>query len=255
MVFAMLSKTWLASTSSATNKELSLGLLVAMVSVLSSTPAFGAPPGFDDGVKAYNSRQYSNALARFQQVARSAPSDALNRYYMGLCYQGLNQFALAKQQYEYVYATSRDSSLRASCSRALSGLGRYQSQKSSGSVSSTQATSGKSPGNFGDALAFDPLNRGPAVKASGRLKVIEFYADWCPGCKQFEPQWDQLTSQFGSKADFSRINGDNDKSSKARYNVTGYPTFIFTDSTGKELRRVQGPSAPSIARYITELSG
>lgn len=124
-----------------------------------------APAGFDDGVKAYNARQYAIALGRFQQAARVAPTDSLTHYYMGLCYQGQNQFTLAKQQYEYVYATSNSNALRASCSSALASLNRYQSQKITGS---------------GYTIASAPTGRsgGGGVRASGRLKVIEFYADW-----------------------------------------------------------------------------
>ena len=131
---------------------------------IASTEAIAAPAGFDDAVRAYSSRQYAAALSRFQQVARTAPSDALTHYYMGLCYQGLNQFSMAKQQYEWVYAVSKDSGLRTSCSQALSQLGRYQSQKITGYAGSS----------FGSPAG----GRSSAVRASGRLKVIEFYTDW-----------------------------------------------------------------------------
>lgn len=141
---------------------------IALLSVVCLLPlAVGAAPaGFDDGVKAYNARQYANALARFQQAARVAPTDPLTHYYMGLSYQGLNQFSLAKQQYEYVYATSKNNGLRASCSAALASLSRYQSQKITGSgYAIASASAGRAGGGGG-------------VRASGRLKVIEFYADW-----------------------------------------------------------------------------
>lgn len=143
-------------------KRLTQSFVLSGLSFLVPLTAQAAPAGFDEGVKAYNARQHSIALGRFQQAARVAPTDAMTHYYMGLCYQGLTQFTPAKQQYEYVYATSNNNALRASCSSAMASLSRFQSQKITGS---------------GYPSAAAPGGRG-AVRVSGRLKVIEFYADW-----------------------------------------------------------------------------
>ncbi len=146
-------------------KRLLTGIVVSAACSFVS-PAFAAPPGFDDAVKSYNSRQYSVALSKFALVARAVPNDILTHYYMGLCYQQTNQFSMAKSQYEWVSATSRDPALRASCGQALSQLGKYQSQKISGAGPTSSFRGGGSTGGGG------------AVRVSGRLKVIEFYTDW-----------------------------------------------------------------------------
>jgi tetratricopeptide (TPR) repeat protein len=65
--------------------------------------ALAAPPAaFRDGVQAYNTRNYRLALTKFQQAAQVAPTDAASHYYMGLCYQGMNQYTLAQQQFQWV---------------------------------------------------------------------------------------------------------------------------------------------------------
>src|SRR6185437_10458638 len=82
---------------------------------------------FDDGVRLYQSRQYSAALTRFADGSRSAPSNATIHYYMGLCYQSTNQMSLAKQQYEWVSAyASNNPSLQNKARAAISQLSRYQ---------------------------------------------------------------------------------------------------------------------------------
>lgn len=141
----------------------------AIAGWLFSSPAYAAPAGFDDAVKTYNARQYSAALGKFLQVARANPNDVLTRYYMGLCYQQTHQFSMAKQQYEWVSAMSKDPGIKNSCRQALDQLGRYQSQRVGSS--SVPAYSG-GPADFGG------LPSSPPVRISGRLKVIEFYTDW-----------------------------------------------------------------------------
>ena len=68
--------------------------------------------------------------------------------------------------------------------------------------------------------------------------------------------WEQLSSQYRSKADFQKLNAEEDGQAQAqKFGVSGYPTFIFTDSTGKVLQRVTGPNADGIAQAIKDLAG
>lgn len=68
--------------------------------------------------------------------------------------------------------------------------------------------------------------------------------------------WDQISSEFRGKADFQRLNAEQDGQNEAnKFGVNGYPTFIFTDSSGRELRRVVGPNGQSIIATIKELTG
>lgn len=68
--------------------------------------------------------------------------------------------------------------------------------------------------------------------------------------------WDQISNEFRGKADFQRLNAEQDgQDSAQKFGVTGYPTFIFTDSSNKEIRRVVGPNAGAIVKTIKDLSG
>lgn len=68
--------------------------------------------------------------------------------------------------------------------------------------------------------------------------------------------WEQLSSELRSKADFKSENGETDgQADMAKFGVSGYPTFIFTDNSGKELRRVVGPDADGIRNAVKDLAG
>lgn len=66
-------------------------------------------------------------------------------------------------------------------------------------------------------------------------------------CRRFEPTWDEVSSQFGSKVEFKRIDGEdpyNDRLKK-KFAINGYPIIIFTDNSGQMLDRLAG--APKTA--------
>jgi tetratricopeptide (TPR) repeat protein len=116
---------------------------------------------FEQAVREYKARRYSQAISGFRTVLTASPSDAMSHYYLALCYQGTNQISQAKQEYEWVLRMSQSPQLRNFASSGLAGLSRYRT-------------------TFGSAAA-DPARATPpagAVHIVGRLKVIEFYADW-----------------------------------------------------------------------------
>lgn len=134
-------------------------LLVAQISA-----AQASSPVFDRAVQLYKAHQFGPALTTFQAFLKTNPSDAMSHYYMALCYQGTNQMSLSRQQYEWVSAKSPNAQLRSYAAAGLGQLGKYKTTYSGAGPVPTVASAGASSA--------------PAVKISGRLKVIEFYTDW-----------------------------------------------------------------------------
>ncbi len=67
-------------------------------------------------------------------------------------------------------------------------------------------------------------------------------AVWCGGCRQLK---EQVLSRPDVRASAKRfvcleVDGDNQADLKKRLNVSGYPTIVFFDSSGRESSRVQG---------------
>ena len=115
--------------------SLSAGMLSLAVAALAFLP-YGVASNltktsaFNEGVQAYNQKQYSEALKKFKALAQSGMNTDKVHYYMALCYQGQNQIALAKAEYSLVLAQSRDSGLRSHSQRALASIDHWNLHRS-----------------------------------------------------------------------------------------------------------------------------
>jgi len=209
---------------------LNIGKLMsyAFLAVLFIQPAAESRSAdFSDGITAYNSQQYSSALSHFSRAAQAAPADPTIRYYLGLCYQGMNQTDLACAQYEWVARVS-SGVLRTQASAALANLQKHVSNRNrEGSSPDTRRANTSANGT---------KSSGTTVR--GRLKILEFYTDWCPYCKGFQPVWDSVASRMRGQVDMRQINADDDDNAalKERYKIHSYPRLVYTDDTGIVLK-------------------
>lgn len=92
-------------------------------------------------------------------------------------------------------------------------------------------------GTWGEALAL--------AKKENKLIFLDIYATWCGPCKKLKK------STFSSKevgrfynANFINVSLDGEKGEGAilanKYKITGYPTLLFVDSTGKVVLATAG---------------
>ncbi|HEY9792988.1 MAG TPA: hypothetical protein V6D22_21480 [Candidatus Obscuribacterales bacterium] len=137
-------------------------LVIALVAVaVSPLIALAMPPSYSLGVQAYNAHQYKQALSYFSNAERGVPTSPEVHYYLGLCYQSLNQMSLARQQYQWVVQQADNPTLRGEATAALQQITRYVAS---------------SPTQHSELPKQATLPSGP--KLNGRLQVMEFYADW-----------------------------------------------------------------------------
>lgn len=197
-------------------------------------PAEAASQEFQAAMADFQAKRYSQALQGFQSIGRSNRSDILSHYYIALCYQNMNQVALATQEYQWVARYSKDPGLVAKAKAGAAQLSRYQSVRSQSIASSSSTGTGQKKNS--------PYSK-------GRLKVIEFYTTWCHVCREYEPQFEKAQSDYSSKCDFQRLNaedGDNLNLVK-KYKIAAYPTTVFADSSGKVVNIFSGSTS---ARHL-----
>lgn len=83
-----------------------------------------------------------------------------------------------------------------------------------------------------------------AAREQGQALVIEFYTTWCGPCKDFKANVLPLASVKSALGAVHFVQYDaeagNGLPAASQYNVTGYPTFLVLDGTGKEVLRELG---------------
>jgi thioredoxin len=71
-------------------------------------------------------------------------------------------------------------------------------------------------------------------------KLWDFWATWCPPCKQLKPTIEALEKEYEGKIEITSIDVDQDKSLSEKFKVEAIPTLVFLDAKGNELSRIVG---------------
>ena len=69
-------------------------------------------------------------------------------------------------------------------------------------------------------------------KLKSNVNIYYFYAEWCPHCKNFKPEWIKFTKLIEDKENIKiiTINDCDDSNLCNKYNIEGFPTIIFETS-------------------------
>jgi thiol:disulfide interchange protein DsbD len=83
------------------------------------------------------------------------------------------------------------------------------------------------------------------IQKANKPILIDFYADWCIACLEFEKYTFQDTNVRGELNNFILLKVDvtdfneNDKKIMNRFNIFGPPAIVFFNSNSEELQRKQ----------------
>ena len=86
--------------------------------------------------------------------------------------------------------------------------------------------------------------------------IADFYATWCPPCKQIAPVYNQFSNTHSAPGKFAfvKINVDEQREIAAQYGVTAMPTFmLFKD--GKKVEEVRGADVRGLKAMVEKASG
>ncbi len=84
-----------------------------------------------------------------------------------------------------------------------------------------------------------------------KLKVIDFYADWCGPCKYIKPYFNGLEEKYKDKIEFETVNVDEDDEMVEKYKIRAMPTIIFLKD-GKEVDRMVGANVKKMIKKVSE---
>jgi thioredoxin 2 len=85
----------------------------------------------------------------------------------------------------------------------------------------------------------DATKFGTFVVNSELPVVVDFWAPWCGPCLQMAPAFEQAARAMPLKAQFLKVNTDDQQQLGAQYGIQSIPTLIVFKG-GKEIDRVSG---------------
>lgn len=71
------------------------------------------------------------------------------------------------------------------------------------------------------------------------VRVIDFWAPWCPPCKMMHPLIEELEKELKGKVEFVKYNVDEDQEAAQKYGIMSIPTYVI-EKDGKEVARTTG---------------
>ena len=77
------------------------------------------------------------------------------------------------------------------------------------------------------------------INETGRLVIVDMWAEWCGPCKMMEPVLEEVAHEHGEKLKVIKIDIDQNQETPIRFNVMNIPTFLFFKD-GKEVDRIIG---------------
>ena len=82
------------------------------------------------------------------------------------------------------------------------------------------------------------------------VKVVDFYADWCPPRKMMAPLIEELEKGLVGKVEFEKVNIDENQSRAAQNNVMSIPTYLVMENSKEKNRLVGATSKDEFLKFI-----
>jgi len=84
------------------------------------------------------------------------------------------------------------------------------------------------------------------------IKVLDFWAGWCPPCKIMAPIVEELENELKGKVVFEKINVDSNPQLAQKYNVMSIPTFIVLVDNVEVDRQIGALSKENFLSFLNK---
>lgn len=77
------------------------------------------------------------------------------------------------------------------------------------------------------ALEFTDANFQTTALDSGKLTVVDFWAEWCGPCRAISPVVEELAKEYNGKVNIGKVNVDHNPTLSMNYGITSIPAILF----------------------------
>jgi len=83
--------------------------------------------------------------------------------------------------------------------------------------------------------------------------IIDFYASWCPPCKQLSPLVEEIAQEYSGKIVVYKVDTDKEKILAQHLGISGLPTLLFIPAKGKPQASMGFIPKEAIVRTINNI--
>jgi len=83
--------------------------------------------------------------------------------------------------------------------------------------------------------------------------IIDFYADWCPPCRQLSPLVEEIAKEYAGKIDVYKVDTDKETTLAQALGITNLPTLMFVPSKGKPQITMGAIPKENLVKAINEI--
>jgi thioredoxin 1 len=83
--------------------------------------------------------------------------------------------------------------------------------------------------------------------------IIDFYADWCPPCRQLSPLVEEIATEYAGKIDVYKVDTDKETKLAQALGITNLPTLLFIPAKGKPQTSLGALPKESLVKAINEI--
>lgn len=84
------------------------------------------------------------------------------------------------------------------------------------------------------------------------IKILDFWADWCPPCKIMEPVISELEKVLTDKVSFQKIDVDENPEIAQKYGIMSIPTYVILKDDAEVERIIGATSAENFLDFLNK---